>query len=43
VLASFPVASLNHDLPSLGNPKSDSISSDDALDRDPNKLNRLAV
>jgi hypothetical protein len=32
VLASFPVASLNHDLPFLGNPKCDSVRSDDALD-----------
>ena len=29
------VASLNHDLPRLGNPKSDSIRSDDALDGPP--------
>jgi hypothetical protein len=33
----FPVASLNHDLPLLGNPKFDSIRSDDALARDPEK------
>lgn len=32
MLASFPVASLNHDLPFLGNPKCDSVRSDDALD-----------
>jgi hypothetical protein len=31
MLAPFPVTSLNHDLPPLGNPKSDSIRSDDAL------------
>ena len=31
MLAPFPVTSLNHDLPALGNPISDSIRSDHAL------------
>ena len=33
MLAPSPVASLNHDLPFPGNPKSDSIRSDDALEQ----------